>query len=107
MPNPHVPGTLDAPITATESGANKYCQWSYLLNAILPNSPSLYVNSTCNITQSLVRWLQFIRLHDRKIHGIPVSSYYKAGISCFFSKKSSRTVPNGPPDRTHAEPPAA
>ena len=54
IPNPHVPGVLDAPITATESGANKYCQWLSLLNTTLPNSPSLYVNSTRDITQSLV-----------------------------------------------------
>jgi len=31
MPYPHDPEALDAPMTATESGANKYRQWLWLI----------------------------------------------------------------------------
>ena len=34
MPYPHDPGTLEAPMTATESGANKYCQWLCLIRRV-------------------------------------------------------------------------
>ena len=34
MPYPHDPGILDAPTTATESGANKYCQWLCLIRVV-------------------------------------------------------------------------
>ncbi len=34
MPYPHDPGTLEAPMTATESGANKYCQWLFLIRGV-------------------------------------------------------------------------
>ena len=35
MPRPHDPKTLEAPITATELGENKYCQCLFRFDALL------------------------------------------------------------------------
>jgi len=48
MPHPHDPGVLDAPMTATEQGANKYCQLLCLLRLVsLKLSKIPHLDFTC------------------------------------------------------------
>ena len=50
MPYPHEPGVLEAPMTATEWGANKYCQLICLLRLVsLKLSKILQLDFTCCI----------------------------------------------------------
>ena len=90
-PNPHVPGILVAPITATESGANKYFQWLFLLNVILPK----FTKSLCKFyTKHYTRFssvVTIIALCKGIVHGITVNSCYKAAVVSLSRKTHAKS----------------
>ena len=69
MAYPHDPGVLEAPTRATESGANKYCQWLYLLGSAILHHTLLNFDQNYDISLLPIGYLTGI-----------AESYFSTGL---------------------------